>query len=124
MSVRGTDINPVITNKVNALDSIRANDSAISRTDGPGLGVNPDVDIFGRRSGLNITSGTVERTYGILERVDGSQRPNTGGGVSPAIPTTSAPVQPGRTESFRPHPLGPYPHYKPMNPSGNYTKYN
>ncbi len=68
-SVGGADLSVALANRVRALDAARAGSSNIPSLQSPGLSGNPDVDIYGRETGLNLTSGSRagERTMMAIE---------------------------------------------------------
>lgn len=78
-SVGGADLSPALANRVRALDAARSGSSNIPALGNPGLNANPDYDIFGRETGLALTSGNRagERTYRAIESSYLDNRPQS-----------------------------------------------
>lgn len=70
-SSAGVDLSSVTANRVRALDIVRVGNNQIPSIGNPGLNANPDRDIYGRSTGLNLTSGNrvSDRTHQVLESI-------------------------------------------------------
>lgn len=79
-SVGGIDLSVALANRVRAQDAARAGSANMPSINNPGLSGNPDLDIFGRETGLQLTSGNAagERTQRAIEASYLDNRPQGG----------------------------------------------
>lgn len=76
-SIQGVDLSQAISNRVRAQDATRAGTNSMPSVSNPGLSSNPDRDIYGRDTGMDVTMGNraSERTFAILEGKELDSRP-------------------------------------------------
>ena len=77
--VGGVDLSVATANRVRSLDVRRAGTNQIPSIANPGLSANPDLDTYGRPTGLNLTSGNrvSDRTIAVLESIAQDNHPDT-----------------------------------------------
>lgn len=82
MSAGGADLTLAgVANRVRAGDATRTGSRSIPSLEETSTGVDPNSDVFGRQTGLNIAMTTMTgRAFDALEQIDLANRPSTGGG--------------------------------------------